>query len=147
MSSDRKVYLAAVLVMAFGLGNSQIRKHMDWLECLSGRINGRVADRALERENRLESLVEQVFVRRQNRIARDRSAQVRVQANLVCTQARIAQRQAAMVRSQIERVRVLDLYQAQRSMIIDRQNSIRNMLNRTAFPQVEMSIESGDGKI
>jgi len=147
MSSDKKIYLAALLVMAFGLGNSQIRKHMDWFECLSDRIHSRVSDRALDGENRFESVVERVFVRGQNRMVRDQNALVRVRVNLACAQARMAQRQAEMVRSQVERVRVMNLHQAHGTVIIDRENAIRNVLNRSAVPKVDVNIETDDDKI
>jgi hypothetical protein len=147
MSSDKKVYLAAVLVMAFGLGNSQIRKHMDWFECLSGRINSRISNHALDRENRVESAMERVLVRGQNRIARDQNALVRVQVKTACAQARMAQRQADMVRSQVEKVRIMDLDQARRTVIVDRQNAIRNVLDLTAVPKIDVNIETGDDKI
>jgi hypothetical protein len=144
MSSDKKVYLAAILVMAFGLGNSQIRKHMDWIECLSARMSSRVSNGALDSENRFESVAERVFVRGQNRVVRDQNALVRVQARMACAQARMAQRQAEMVRSQVEGVRVMDLDQAHRTVILDRQNAIRNVLNRTVVPKIDVNVESDD---
>jgi hypothetical protein len=147
MSSDKKVYLAAVLVMAFGLGNSQIRKHMDWFECLSGRISSRISDRAFDHENRFESEIERVIARGQSRVVRKQNDRVRVQANLACARARMAQRQAAMLRSQVERVRVMNLDQARRTVIFDRQNAIRNVLNRTVAPKIDMNIQIDDDKI
>jgi hypothetical protein len=147
MSSDKRVYLAAVLVMAFGLGNSHIQKHMDWFECLSDRINSRISDRALVGENRLESVVEQVLVRGQNRIVRDQNALVRVQVKTACAQARMAQRQAEMVRSQVEKVRVMNLDQARRTVLVDQQNAIRNVPDITAAPKIDVHIETGDDKI
>jgi hypothetical protein len=147
MSSDKKVYLAAVLVMAFGLGNSQMRKHMDWFECLSQRINSRVSDRALDRENRVESAMERVLVRGQNRIVRDQNALVRVEVKTACAKARMAQRQAQMVRSRVEKVRVMNLDQARRTVVIDHENAIRNVLDITAVPKIDVHIEAGDDKI
>jgi hypothetical protein len=147
MSSDKKVYLAAILVMAFGLGNSQIRKHMDWFECLSSRIHSRVTDHAPDSENRFESVLERAVVRGENRIVRDQNALVRVEVKTACAQARMAQRQAEMVRSQIEKVRVMNLGQVHRTEIIDRENAIRDVLNRTVLPKIDVNIETADDKI
>jgi hypothetical protein len=147
MSSDRRVYLAAVLVMAFGLGNSQIRKHMDWFECLSGRINSRVTHRAFEGENRFESAMERVFVRGQNRIVRDQNALVRVEVKTACAQARMARRQAEMVRSQVEKVRVMDLDQARGTVIVERQNAVKDVLDLTVAPKIDLHIETSGDKI
>jgi len=147
MSSDKKVYLAAVLVMAFGIGNSQIQKHMDWFECLSQRINSQMSDHALEGENRVESAIERALVRGQSRIARDQSSLMRIEVKTACAQARMAQRQAEMVRSQVEKVRVIDLDQARRTVVLDQQNAIRNVLNRTVVPKIDMNIEIDDDKI
>jgi hypothetical protein len=59
----------------------------------------------------------------------------------------MAQRQAEMVRSQVEKVRVIDLDQARRTVVIDQQNAIRNVLNRTVVPKIHLNIETGDDKI
>jgi hypothetical protein len=147
MSSDKNIYLVAVLVMAFGIGNSQIRKHMDLFECLSNRIHSQVTNRALDGENRVESMMDRVFVRRQNRTVRDQNALVRMQANWACAQERMAQKQAEKVQLQVERVRIMNLDQAHRTIIIERQNAIRNVLNRTVVPKIDMNIGIDDDKI
>ncbi len=59
----------------------------------------------------------------------------------------MAQRQAEMVRSQVEKVRVIDLDQARRTVVLDQQNAIRNVLNRTVVPKIDMNIEIDDDKI
>jgi hypothetical protein len=144
MSSDKKVYMAAVLVMAFGLGNSQIRKHMDWIECLSARVNSLASNGALDSENRFEGAVQRVLVRRQNHVVGDKNALLRVQVKMACAQAKMAQRQAEMVRSQAEKVQVMSLDQAHRTAIIDGRNAIRNVLNRTVVPKIDVNIETDD---
>ena len=147
MSSDRKVYLAAVLVLVLGIGNSQIRKYIGWFGCLSDRINTRISERALEGENRFESLAERALVRGQSRIIRDQNALVRVEVKTACAQARMAHRQAEMVRSQVEKVRIMNLDQARRTVIIDQQNAIRDVLDRTVVPKIDVNIDTGDDKI
>lgn len=134
MSSEKKIYLAAIAVIAFGLGNSQIRKHMDWFECLSGRVGcvaSGVSEGAIDGENRFEVLAERVFSRGQSRIGRGQTALPRVQVKMACAQARMAQRQAEMVRQQAEKARVVTLHDVQRTVTIERQKTMRNISHQT----------------
>jgi hypothetical protein len=150
MSSDRNIYLAALVVIALGIGNSQIRKHMGWVECFSSSINcvvSRVSDGALDGENRLQNFAERVFSRGETRIGRGQTALARVQVRLACAQARMAEHQAEMVRSQSEKARVVTLNQVQRTVIIERQNAIRNVLHRMKASGVNRDLATDDDKI
>jgi hypothetical protein len=150
MSSDKNIYLAALVVIALGIGNSQIRKHMGWVECFSGRINcvvSTVSDRALDGENRLEDFGERVFSRGETGIGRGQTALARVQVRLACAQARMAKHQAEMVRAQSEKARVVTLNQVQRTVIIERQNAIRNVLNRMKASGFNRDLATDDDKI
>ena len=138
MYSDKKIYLAAIVVLAFGIGNSQIKKHMDWFECLSSRIGNS------SMENRLENAAQRMLVRGQNQVVRDQNAVVRVQMNMACAQARMAQRQAEMVRKQVEKVQIMNLDQVQRTLILDRQNAIKDVLDGTVAPKIDVNIEIDD---
>jgi hypothetical protein len=150
MSSDKNIYLAALVVIALGIGNSQIRKHMGWAECLSSRVDcvlGRVSDRALDGENRLENFAERVFSRGETRIGRGQTALARVQAGMACAQARIAKHQAEMVRAQSEKARVVTLNQLQHTVILEQQNAVRNALNRMRASGVNRDLAMDDDKI
>jgi hypothetical protein len=134
MSSEKKIYLVAIAVIAFGLGNSQIRKHMDWFERLSGRVGcvaSGVSEGAMDGENRFADLAEGVFSRGPDRIGRDQTALARVQVKMACVQARMAQRQAQMVRQQAVKARVVTLHEVQRTVTIERQKAMRNISNQT----------------
>jgi hypothetical protein len=147
MSSDRNIYLAALLVIAFGIGNSQIRKHMGWVECLSSRANcvlGRVSDRALEGENRFADFAGRAFDRGEAGIGRGQSAAARVQAGLARAQARMARHQAETVRGRCERARIVSLDQVQHAVIIEQQNAVRNVLNQMKVPDVNLDIVTDD---
>ena len=150
MSSDKNIYLAALLVIALGIGNSQIRKHMGWVECLSSRVDcvlGRVSDRALDGENRLENFAERAFSRGETRIGRGQTALARVQVGMACAQARMAKHQAEMVRAQSEKARVVTLNQLQHTVMIEQQNAIRNALNRIRASGVNRDLATDDDKI
>ena len=134
MHSERKIYLAAILVIAFGLGNSQIRKHMNWFDRASRRVGcvaGSVSDRAIGGETLLENLAERVFSRGQNRIGQGQTALARVQVKIACAQSRMAQRQAEMHRVQAERARVINLNEMRRTVTIERRQAVGNILRET----------------
>jgi hypothetical protein len=150
MSSDKNIYLAALVVLALGIGNSQIRKHMDWVGCLSSRLDcvaSRVSDRALDEENRFENLAERAFSRGETRFGRGQTALARVQVRLACAQARMAERQAEMVRAQSEKVRVVTCNQVRHTMVIERQNAMRNALHRMKVSGANRDMAADDDKI
>jgi len=134
MHSERKIYLAAILVIAFGLGNSQIRKHMNWFERVSGRVGcvaNSVSDRAIGGETLVENLAERVFSRGQNRIGQGQTALARVQVKVACAQSRMAQRQAEVDRVQAERARVITLHEMRPTVTLERQQAVGNILHQT----------------
>jgi hypothetical protein len=151
MSSDKNIYLAALVVIAFGIGNSQIRKHMGLVECLSSRVNcvlSRVSDRALDGENRFEDFAGRAFGRGEAGIGRGQTAVARVEAGLACAQARMAKHQAETVRARCERrARIVTLDQVQHAVIIERQNAVRDVLNRMEVPDVNLDIVTDDDRI
>jgi hypothetical protein len=150
MSSDKNIYLAALVVIAFGIGNSQIRKHMGLVECLSSRVNcvlSRVSDRALDGENRFEDFAGRAFGRGEAGIGRGQSAVARVQVGLARAQARMAKHQAEMIRAQSEKARVVTLKRLQNTVIIERQNAKRNALNRIRASGVNRDLATDDDKI
>jgi hypothetical protein len=157
MSSDRNIYLAALVVIAFGIGNSQIRKHMGWVECLSSRANcvlSRVSDRALDGENRLEDFAgraigrgESGIGRGESGIGRGQTAVARVQVRLACAQARMAKHQAETIRARCEKTRIVTLDQVQHAVIIERQNAVRDVLNRMKVPDVNLDVVTDDDRI
>jgi hypothetical protein len=150
MSSDRNVYLAALVVIAFGIGNSQIRKHMGWVECLSSRANcvlSRVSDRALDGENRLEDFAGRAIGRGESGIGRGQTAVARVQVRLACAQARMAKHQAETIRARCQKTRIVTLDQVQHAVIIERQNAVRDVLNRMKVPDVNLDVVTDDDRI
>jgi hypothetical protein len=150
MSSDRNIYLAALVVIAFGIGNSQIRKHMGWVECLSSRANcvlSRVSDRALDGENRLEDFAGRAIGRGESGIGRGQTAVARVQVRLACAQARMAKHQAETIRARCEKTRIVTLDQVQHAVIIERQNAVRDVLNRMKVPDVNLDVVTDDDRI
>ena len=152
MSSDRNIYLAALVVIAFGIGNSQIRKHMGLVECLSSRVNcvlSRFSDRALDGENRFEDFASRAVGRGEAGIGRGQSAVDGVQAGLARAQARMAKHQAEAetVRARCERARIVSLDQVQHAVIIERQNAAQDVLNRMKVPDVALDIVTDDDRI
>jgi hypothetical protein len=150
MSSDRNVYLAALVVIAFGIGNSQIRKHMGWVECLSSRANcvlSRVSDRALDGENRLEDFAGRAIGRGESGIGRGQTAVARVQVRLACAQARMAKHQAETIRARCQKTRIVTLDQVQHAVIIERQNAVRDVLHRMKVPDVNLDVVTDDDRI
>jgi hypothetical protein len=150
MSSDKNIYLAALVVLALGIGNSQIRKHMGWVECLSSGVDcvfSRVSDRALDGENRFANFAERVFSRGGTRFDRGQNAMARVQVELACAQARMAQHQAEMVRAQSEKTRVVTLNQVRHTVRIERQNALRNALHRMKASRLNRDLATDDDKI
>jgi hypothetical protein len=121
MASERRFYLVAAVVLAFGLGNSLITRHMDWIDCVSNRVDSlvsQVSDRASEGEIRVEGLSETACNRGGQRIERGRDALAKAQMKLTCAQRAIAIHQADNVREQVEKARALTLDQLQQSFII-----------------------------
>jgi hypothetical protein len=141
MASEKSVYLVAVVVLTFGLGNSLIEKHMDWVACLSDQVDGwvdRVSDHVSSGEARVESLTDPVFIRSESRIERGKNAVVKTQMKLACAQIEMARRRAEMARTQAERTRGIDLDQMQRDLILERQNIQTKILKR------QLTIPSND---
>ena len=150
MSSDRNIYLAALVVIVFGIGNSQIRKHMGLVECLSSRVNcvfSRFSDRALAGENRFEDFASRTFDRGEAGIGRGQSAVARAQAGLERAQARMAKHQTETVRARCERARIVSLDQVQHAVIIEQQNAVRDVLNQMKVPDVNLDIVTDDDRI
>jgi hypothetical protein len=141
MASDKGLYVAAAVVIAFGLSNSMIKKHIAWIDCLSNRVEGmlgRVSEQASDGEIRLASLAGRVFSRSDGRVERGQDAMVRVQMKLACAQARIARRQAEMTRAQAEKVRVEVFDQVRSPLVIERQNARTNFSKRRTIPDAGM---------
>jgi hypothetical protein len=134
MASEKRLYLMAAVVFAFGFGNSLITKHMDWIDSLSDRVDGvvsRVSDNASEGDTRFESLAQRTFGRGEKGMERGSMALDRVQAKLVCMQARMAQRQAEMARIQADRGQVEIRNQMQRDFRQQQKNEIKAPKLRT----------------
>lgn len=141
MASDKGLYVAAAVVIAFGLGNSMIKKHIAWIDCLSDRVEGivgRASDQASDGEIRFAGLAGRVFNRSEGRVERGQDAMVRVQMKLACAQARIARRQAEMARAQAEKVRVEVFDQVRSPLVIERQNSRTNLSKQPTIPDKDM---------
>jgi hypothetical protein len=136
MASDRNLYLVAVVVMALGLGNSLIKKHLEWIDDVSGGADTLVSwasDHASDLESRFEDRAENLFGRGESRVAHGQYALARAEAKLACEQSRIAQRQAEMVRVQAEHARATALDQMQRVLIQQQKDQLK-ILKQPAIP-------------
>jgi len=131
MASEKSVYLVAVVVITFGLGNSLIKKHIGWVDCLSAQVEG-MLNRvyAAEGETQFVDLTERAYSRGQRGIERGQNAVVKTQMKLACAQIEMARRQAEMARTQAERTRGMNLDQMQRDLILERQNIQTKILKR-----------------
>jgi hypothetical protein len=125
MASERRIYLLAMVVLAFGLGNSLIKKHVDWLDYFSSRVNSladRVSDHALDGKGRFQGLAERASLGSQRGIERGQQSRVKAQLKMACAQSVMARRQADAIREQVEKARDRALDQLQHNLIIQQQN-------------------------
>jgi hypothetical protein len=125
MASERRIYLLAVAVLAFGLGNSLIKKHVDWLDCFSSRVNSlvdRVSGHAFNGKDRFQGLTERACLRSQRGIERGQQSLVKAQLKMARVQSVMAQPQADAIREQVEKARDLALDRMQQTLIIQQQN-------------------------
>jgi hypothetical protein len=129
MASERRIYLLAVVVLAFGLGNSLIKKHVDWLNCFSSRVNSlvdRVSDHAFDGKDRFQGLAERACLRSQRGVERGQQSLVAERVKLACAQSLMARRQADVIREQAGKARDLAFDQVQQTLIIQQQ-SLRSL--------------------
>ena len=117
MASDKALYWIAVIVMALGLGNSFVNDHPDWTRAAAGRPMV-LADAACSRLSSMASVVDLMFGRSQEGVARTQVAMARVQGRLASVQARVASRKAEMARLEAQRVRTITIERINRTAVI-----------------------------
>ena len=135
MVSDQGLYWIAVGVLTFGISNSYITRHDDWVRSVSGQVIA-LADHAADRM----AMAEMLLGRGHADLGRTQMTAVRVQTKLACVQTRLAGPKAQLTRFQVERATLIANQQMKRVVILcPRQELGMDMPKPLVDPDEEMT--------